>query len=192
MMELEYIEQKIKEMLTPCRFEHSLGVREAAVHLANIYAADCDKAALAGLVHDCAKDLNYQQMKALVTKYDMELDDVSSHEPALIHGPLGAHMARDMFDINDEEVLNAIRYHTTGRSGMGLLEQIVYLADYIEPNRDFPGVNELREVSERDLDRALLMALDNTIIRVISRKRLLHPNTIFARNDFIMHLSQKE
>ncbi|MBZ4666046.1 MAG: metal dependent phosphohydrolase [Mahella sp.] len=191
-MELEYIEQRIKEMLTPCRFEHSLGVREAAVHLANIYGADRDKAALAGLVHDCAKDLGYQQMKELMIKYGMELDDVSRREPSLIHGPLGAYIAHDMFGINDEEVLNAIRYHTTGRPGMGLLEQIVYLADYIEPNRDFPGVDKLREVSEKDLNKALLMAFDNTIMRVISRKRLLHPNTIFARNDFIMHLSPKE
>lgn len=186
MMRLELIEEELKRMLTPRRFAHSLGARDAAVELAKRYGGDNAKAALAGLVHDCAKDLDEARIADLLKKYDLQLDEVSIREPALIHGPLGACMASDLFGIDDEEVLNAIRYHTTGKEAMTLLEKIIYLADYIEPTRDFPGVDRLRQAAESDLDAALLMAFDTTITYVISRAGLLHPNTVLARNYMIM------
>jgi len=192
MKELRYIESEVKKMLTPRRFEHSLGVRDTAVQLAVKYDANSDKAALAGLTHDCAKDLGYQEMMELVKKYNINLDEISRLEPSLIHGPLGACIAQDVFEIYDEEVLNEIRYHTTGRPSMTLLEKIIYLADYIEPHRDFPGVNKLRNVAKCDLDNAMILAFDNTITHVISLRGLLHPNTIFARNDLIVRLKPKE
>ena len=186
-MELGLMEKKLKEMLTPHRFEHSLGVQDMAVRLAERYGGDRQKAALAGLVHDCAKDLTMEQMEERLQRYALKLDEVSLREPALIHGPLGACVAQDLFQIDDQEILGAICYHTTGRENMTLLEKIIYLADFIEPCRDYPGVERLRQIAWESLDRALLLSFDNTIAYVISLKSLLHPNTILARNYLLMY-----
>lgn len=192
MLSEQEISQRLERMLTPKRYRHSLGVQATAIELASLYGADVYKASIAGLIHDCAKDLNADQIHALIKKYGLALDEIYLNQLELVHAPLGAAIARDLFDIQDEDILNAVRYHTTGRVAMSLLEKIIYLSDYIEPGREFDGVKEIRQEARQDLDEAVIMAMDSTIIYVIKRKGLLHPNTINARNYLLCQVKSKE
>lgn len=176
------IEEYLKCNLKPSRFAHSLSVRDTAVKLAKTYNCDTYKARIAGLVHDCAKNMSGQENLKLVLEKGYAVDEVSRNSPELLHGLAGAIIAKEKFEIFDEEILNAIIYHTTGKENMNLLEKIIYLADYIEPLRDFPSVDELRKVTLRNLDEGLIMSFNNTIQYVISRNQLLHFNTVKARN----------
>jgi predicted HD superfamily hydrolase involved in NAD metabolism len=167
------------------RYFHSLGVRDSAVMLAQRYGADVDKARLAGLLHDCAKGLSKQDMLCKAAEAGLELDHEMFQSEALMHGPVGAAVAKRIFGIDDPEILSAIECHTTGKKDMDLLDKIIYLADYIEPNRDFPEVEQLRCAAMEDLDRAVLMALRRTIKYVLDTDRFLHPRTVDAWNDVL-------
>ena len=180
------IASKLKSMLSPRRFQHSLGVQNTAIELAKLYGCNIEKASQAGLLHDCAKDLKKTQMLQLCDNFDIVLDGISTAETQLIHGPLGAYIAREEFGIVDEEILDAIHYHTTAKEEMSLLTKIIYLADYIEPNRNFRGVKKLRAQAYRNLDSALMMALDSTLAHVMKKGRLIHPRTIDARNYILL------
>lgn len=184
-MDIKKIQQDLKSLLSPKRFLHSLGVQETAMFLAKRYGCTVDKASIAGLVHDCAKDLNKHQMLNYVDEFDIILDSVTKKQTELLHAVVGREFARLAFGIQDQGILDAIRYHTTGREGMTLLEKIIYLADYIEPNRKFPGVDELRRVALSNLDKATLMATDRTISHLISQGKLIHHDTISARNSLL-------
>jgi predicted HD superfamily hydrolase involved in NAD metabolism len=176
---------RIRSYLSKDRYRHTIGVVKAARQLAKEYAVSIDKAKIAGLLHDCAKMLDYQQLIKKAEEYRLDLDDISRLQPGLLHGVIGSIMARWDFGIEDAEILDAIRYHTTGRAGMTPLEKIIYLADYIEEGRDFPGVDRLRDMSKRNLDQALLLALNHSIQYIIEKRQLIHPNTIEARNDIL-------
>ncbi len=176
---------KLKTMLKPHRFKHSIGVKETATILARIYHCDIQKAAVAGLLHDCAKDFTKQQMLQLCSEFDIVLDNICGKDIPLIHGFLSACIAGKYFDIEDEETLQAIRYHTLAKEKMSTLEKVIYLADFIEPNRCFEGVDAIRTAAYKDLNRAVLLAIDNTIKHVIAKGKLIHPMTIAARNYII-------
>ena len=176
------IETYLKSNLPEKRFKHILGVRDTAVKLAKLYGVSEEKAALAALIHDCAKNLEDNKLIQLIKSKSMKIDGISKRSPQLLHGLAGAILAKDNMGIEDEEILEAVTYHTTGKKRMSSLEKIIYLADYIEPNRNFPGVEDLRKTALRDLDEAVLMALEGTIKYVISKGELLHPDTIKARN----------
>ncbi|SHE81331.1 putative HD superfamily hydrolase of NAD metabolism [Caldanaerobius fijiensis DSM 17918] len=191
MLSEQEISQRLEHMLTPKRYRHSLGVQATAVELASLYGADVYKASIAGLIHDCAKDLDADQIHALIKKYGLALDDIYLNQLELVHAPLGAALAKDLFDVQDEDILNAVRYHTTGRVDMNLLEKIIYLSDYIEPGRNFDGVNEIRQEAKQDLDKAVIMAMDSTIIYVIKKKGLIHTNTIDARNKLLCKIRER-
>ncbi len=174
--------EDLKKILTPERFEHSIGVMECAIKLALNFGCDQEKALLAGLLHDCAKDFKKQHMLQLCDEFGIVLDAVSKHEKQLIHGPLGAGLAKHKYKINDEEILEAIRYHTVAKGNMTLLTKIIYVADCIEPLRDFMGIAEIRDIAYTDIDLALIKCIDSTIKQVLARGRLIHPLTIEARN----------
>lgn len=176
------IENYLRTHLNVQRYEHSLRVRDTAVKMAEFYKADREKARLAGLVHDCAKDMSDSELKELVSKHGYQIDEVCKYSSAIMHGLGGSIIAKEVMAIEDEDILNAVTYHTTGRKGMSILEKIIYLADYIEPMRNFPMVEKLRELSYKSLDDALLLSFNNTINYVISRGQLLHYDTIAARN----------
>jgi len=176
---------RLKSMISEHRYKHSLGVQETAVKLAEIYNADVDKASIAGLIHDCAKDFSDQELLKMAEQYGIEINDVCKNQPGLLHGPVGAYVARDEFMIEDEEILRSITYHTTGCENMSMLDKIIYIADYIEPGRDFPGVEVLRDVTYKNIDNGILMALDSTIKYVIERGQLIDILTIRARNYII-------
>jgi predicted HD superfamily hydrolase involved in NAD metabolism len=184
-MDISKIQQYLKSLLSPKRYLHSLGVQETAILLAKQHGCPIDKASIAGLIHDCAKGLNKQQLLNYVERFDIILDSVTKKQTELIHAVVGSQFARLEFGIQDQGILDAIRYHTTGRAGMTLLEKIVYLADYIEPNREIPGVDELRMVALSNLDKATLMATDRTISHLILSGKLIHHDTISARNSLL-------
>ncbi|NLY30572.1 MAG: HD domain-containing protein [Firmicutes bacterium] len=176
------VKERLRELISEERYLHSLGVADTAADLAERWGESVEKARIAGLVHDCGKSSSRNILLKRVLEFGIVMDEIEETEPQLLHGHVSAELALREFGIDDEEVLSSIRYHTTGRVSMSLLEKIIYLADYIEPGRDFPGVDELRELAGQDLDMAVLRAMDLTLIHVIQRGLLIHPRTVAARN----------
>lgn len=188
MIELEKIKKDLEEVLSEKRYNHSLGVADEAVRLAEHYGADRDKAYVAGLVHDCAKEIENAKAKAMLTeKYGLTIDPIAMCTHKLLHGPLGACIAQKEFEIYDAEILDAIKYHTTAKANMSLLTKIIYIADYIEPNRDFDGVEELRTIAYEDIDKAILVGIDFTLDELLARGNMFHPDTVHARNWLLLH-----
>ena len=172
--EVPDFEEKLKTMLTPERFAHSLGVRDTAVCLAKHYKADEKKAGIAGLLHDNAKNMDkiYERCRDL----EVELDEIERRNPALVHAKLGAETAKCEFGISDREIISAIRWHTIGRPDMSLLEKIIFVADLTEPSRKFPDVLEIRKIAEKDIDKALLECVKATVRINKERGLEVHPN----------------
>lgn len=179
-MQVDYINDRdgvialVKKHLKGEKFDHSLGVEKAAIKLAKRYGADPMKAGLAGLLHDITKQRDNRE---LADHYKIE-----GVTEKTLHGPTAVCWLRDKCPGVDEDVLLAIKYHTTGRADMTLLEKIIYVADYIEPARDFPEVEELRKVAKKSLDDSVLMGLEITIRHVLQNEGLIDPNSIAAYN----------
>lgn len=184
---MDKIQDKLKSMISNERYNHSIGVQQTAVKLAVMYGADTIKASTAGLIHDCAKGFSDDELIEAADKYGIETNDVTRSQPGLLHGPVGSHVAREVFSIEDDEILHAIWYHTTGCKNMSLLDKIIYIADYIEPGRDFSGVDELRKSAFHSMDEAVLTALNNTIKYVIDKKQLIDMLTVEARNYMLLY-----
>ena len=184
-MKTEFIKSKLQKMLKPKRYEHSLGVCAEAVKMAELYGADVDKAYAAGLLHDCAKGFTADEQIRLCNEYGVRLDKITLACPAVIHAPIGAETARREFGVVDEEILGAIRYHTVARAGMTTLEKIIYIADMTEPLRDFDGVDKIRTLAYKNLDGALLEALNQSIGFNLEKNTVIHPDTLNARNDIL-------
>ena len=163
------------------RIPHVLGTEQEAVRLAERYGADVRKAQVAALLHDCTKKLDMEQQLALCRRYGIRLDELEQKALKLLHAKTGAAIARDVFGV-DDEIYRAIWWHTTGHANMTLLEKIIYLADYIEPSRDFPGVDKLRSVCYKDLDEGLLLGLEMTIEEMTGMGNPVHRATIEARD----------
>lgn len=188
MWSLDKIDNYLKENLKEQRYIHSIGVRDCAVSLAYQYGEDEEKAEIAGLVHDCAKNLEDKDLIDMATESGYKLDLVSKAEPQLLHGLCGSIIAEKIMGISDKYILDSIIYHTIGRENMTKLDKIIYLADYIEPNRNFQGVDYLRNLSYLDLNKAMLYAFDNTIKYVISKGKLMHMETIKGRNYILQRI----
>ena len=163
------------------RIPHVLGTEQEAIRLAERYGADVEKARVGALLHDCTKKLDMEAQLALCRHYGIELDELEQKALKLLHAKTGAAIARDVFGV-DEEIYSAILWHTTGHANMTLLEKILYLADYIEPSRDFPGVDKLRAVCYKNLDAGLLMGLEMTIGEMNAMGNPVHHATIEARD----------
>lgn len=173
--------------LKPKRMPHVLGTAEEAARLARRYGADETQARVAGLLHDCTKKLDMAEQLALCGQYGIVLDPLEQKALKLLHAKTGAAIARHVYGVADA-VYQAILYHTTGRAGMSLLEKILYLADYIEPSREFandPDVVRLRETVYEDLDRGLLLGLTMTIDEMVGMGNPVHHDTLDARDDLI-------
>ncbi len=183
---------RVKEQMTDHRFTHTLGVASTAVALAERYGADQQKAELAGFLHDFCKYWGKDRMKELIEQSDRIPCDLLTYDKELWHAPVGALVVERDLNIKDAEVLNAIRFHTSGRPGMSLLERILWLADYIEPGRHFPGVDEVRELANQDLNRALVKALGNTITFLVKQQKRIYPLTIDTYNDLVQELDRQE
>lgn len=167
-------------MMKQKRVPHVMGVEEEAVRLAEFWGADPVLARRAGILHDCTKYLGLEEQLALCEQYHLELDPLEQQMVKLLHSKTGACIARWIFGEPDE-VYEAIYWHTTAKADMTLLEKIIYMADYIEPNRDFEGVDRLRRLSYEDLDKALLLGVETTIQEMEERRQPIHQKTIEAR-----------
>lgn len=163
------------------RIPHVLGTEQEAIRLAERYGADVRKARVAALLHDCTKKLDMPSQLALCKTYGIRLDELEQKALKLLHAKTGAAVARDVFGV-DGEIYSAIYWHTTGHADMTLLEKIIYLADYIEPSRDFPGVDKLRQVCYKNLNEGLLLGLEMTIEEMTRMGNPVHRATIEARD----------
>jgi predicted HD superfamily hydrolase involved in NAD metabolism len=183
MSKYEEIYEVVKNTLSEKRFYHSVCVVERAVELAKIYGADIEKAKLAGIIHDIAKEVKEEDRIKNAESYGIELDEVEKKSTGIIHAKVGAKIAEVQFGL-DEEVCNAVAYHTTARANMTLLEKIIYLADYSGKDRHFEDTNYIYELANKDLDEAMRYCLAKTINEVIGKKSLLHIKTVEAYNYF--------
>ncbi len=170
--------------LKPKRMPHVLGTEQVAAELARRYGADETRARIAALLHDCTKKLDMDQQLSLCAEYGLALDDLEQKALKLLHSRTGAEIARRVFGVTDD-VYSAIRWHTTGREDMTTLEKILYLADYIEPTRDFDGVEPLRKLVYEDLDKGMLLGLQMTIEEMTEMGNPVHHHTLDARNYLI-------
>lgn len=162
--EIVKIQNKLKRRLKDSRYQHTLGVAYTAGCLAMKYEEDMNSAIIAGLLHDCAKYMDSDEMLKNAEKAKLEISDTEYKKPDLLHAKLGAYYAKKKYDIDDNNILSAIRYHTTGRPDMTLLEKIIYIADYIEPGRDkMPRLDTIRKMAFEDLNRCLEMILEDSV-----------------------------
>jgi predicted HD superfamily hydrolase involved in NAD metabolism len=185
-MEREQALKMVKIQLTEHRYQHTLGVMETAISLARRYGVDEKKAELAAIFHDYAKFRPKDEMKEIIVSQGMP-KDLLEYNSELWHAPVGAYLAEAEAEISDKEVLDAIRFHTSGRRGMTKLEKVIYLADYIEPGRHFPGVEEVRNLAKINLEEALIKAVQNTIMFLMKRNQAIYPETFHTYNDLILN-----
>ena len=181
---------KLKATQHERRFNHTLGVVSEAERLAPKFGVDLEKAKLTALLHDCAKNLDEatgENFFALCQKYGVKLDECAKNESALVHAFLGAAVAYKEYGIEDNEILEAIYYHTTARANMTPLEKLIYIADMTEPGRTIEQAKEIRRLVEEDIDEALIYAIGCSIKHVIKKGTLIHPDSVHALNYLIEH-----
>ena len=185
-MEIKDILIDLQIELDSKRYEHTLSTADMANKLANYLGYDENKAYIAGILHDCAKCLPKEKMFSEVEKYNIKLDKITQNATQLIHAPLGALYAKMKYGVNDESILSAIKYHTTGKVNMSTLDKIIFLADMIEQTRNYDEVDILRKKAFSNFDEALIMGFDSTINHVVSSGGLLHTDTVEARNYLLL------
>jgi predicted HD superfamily hydrolase involved in NAD metabolism len=179
---MEWLEERLDAKL----YRHSVATQELAAKLADVYSADGQKAALAGLLHDCAKPFSNSELVLQAKRHSIPLDEIRLMQPGLLHAPVAAKLVQMELGISDNEILHAIAVHNTGSKGMSRLDKVLYLADASEPNRDYPGVQRIRSLAlDGDLDRAVLETMDMKIRHVIQKRAMLHPMSVEARNDIL-------
>ena len=179
---LEEYKAVIKPLLSEKRYYHSVCVARAAKELALKYGADAGKAETAGILHDIMKDLPPEQQLAKMERYGISLTDVERSAQKLWHAMLGAAYLKNELHIDDREILDAVRYHTTGRRNMTLLDKILFIADFISADRDYPGVDKLRKAAQISLEEAILEGFCYTITDLADDRKPIHPDTIDAYN----------
>ena len=188
MLSIQEMYLYLQNNLIEKRYNHTLGVVKTALELAEIYNVNKEKAEIAALAHDCAKNISYDELKEICEKGNIIFTEDDLNSKPIWHAYAAVVIAKEEFNINDEEILNAIKYHTTGRKNMTVLEKIIYLADYIEPGRTFEKIQEVRELTyDKNIDEALIKAINNTIEFLISKRSIIHKSTIEARNYLIMN-----
>ena len=186
----KYVEL-LKNRLTPKRFIHSLCVADEAVRLAIKYNCDTEKAFLAGLLHDCCKDMDAKEQLQLFERFGIMLNTIESKAPKLWHAIAGAEYISTELDIKDKDILAAVRYHTTARKGMSLLEKIIYLADFTSADRDYDGVSDMRKAVTKDLDTAMFEALDFSVKDLENKGLPVHSDTMEAYAEIAERLGKE-
>lgn len=168
----------LKSKMTEKRYEHTLGVEYTCACLAMRYGIDMDKAMTAGLLHDCAKHLLPEKKLQKCKKYHLPVQEFEKKNPELLHAKLGAYFAEHKYGVKDGEILSAITWHTTGRPAMTMLDKIVYIADYIEPNRNqAPNLPVVRDLAFKDIDLCLLTILQDSLDYLNTKKAAIDPMT---------------
>ena len=184
-IDFNYVYSYLKKNMSEERYKHSCQVSKVAENIARHYGISTDKAKLLGLIHDCAKDYSIIELRGLIKKYNIKMSVIEENIPGLWHAYVGAELARDIFNIKDQEMLNAIRYHSTASSKLGLLGKIIYVSDKIEPDRKTEKMDQARKLVWQDIDLAMLELLNQGIKILIYRNLIIHPETLHARNNII-------
>lgn len=186
------MQKKLRKYIDEDRYWHTIGVMYTAASLAMCHGADMEKARVAGLLHDCAKCIpNHKKLK-LCEQYHIHISETEKNAPYLLHAPLGASIAKDKYDVTDQEILSAITWHTTGRPGMSLLDKIIYIADFIEPMRcKASNLPEVRRLAFEDLDMAVYVTLRDTL-HYLKNSSSLDKRTIEAYNYYKRVIREKE
>lgn len=178
MKELEKLEKKLQKHLDKERYQHTLGVMYTSAALAMAYHYDMDKAMIAGLFHDCAKNVPNEKKLELCKKHHIEVTDIERENPFLLHAKVGAWIARKKYEVTDEEILHAIKVHTTGEPAMNTLDMILFIADYIEPRRDkAANLAEIREMAFQSLEKTVEKILYDTLHYLNEKSGRIDPTT---------------
>lgn len=186
-MSYEEMQHELASRLKPSRYEHSLGVADTAAALAERFGVDEGRARIAGLLHDCAREYPNEAMIAEAERRGITVGPIERAMPLLLHAYIGAQRVREIYGVDDAAISQAIYRHTVGGSGMTDLDKIIWFADMIEPGRDYPGVKRLRRLAhEASLDDMVLAGLSDSIVFVVERGRLVHPDTVIARNEILL------
>ncbi len=189
---IEEIKRELKESLSEYRYNHSISVMNKCIELANIHGVNVENAAIAGLLHDNSKEMLFEDNINYAKDNDIEFDEIELKVPGLMHGKVGADIAKKKYGVS-EEIAHAIRIHTTADINMNDLDKIVYIADKIEESRDegIENINLERETALVDLDKTMLIVIEGTIKKLIENKRLIHPNAILTRNALLEKMNQR-
>ena len=186
----ESLEEFIKANLKESRYRHSMGVEEMAVRLARLHGADSEKAAFAGRYHDLAKNFDEETMDAYIRKYGLPEYLIGNN--ALAHSKVGAAILENEFGVTDREILDSVRYHTTARKDMTLLDEVIFVADVVEDNRTYSDLDYYQDLAYRDLDRACLEILEYTIGSLTAKGKVIDKDTLEARDWAIQKIKETE
>lgn len=187
------IEKKLKKELDKERYTHTLGVMYTAASLAMAHNANMEQAIYAGLLHDCAKCISNKEKLKLCKRHKIAITPSEERSPFLLHAKLGAYLAKKIYEVKDQEILHAIQVHTTGEPEMNKLDKIIYIADYIEPNRDkAPNLEEIRKLAFEDLDKAMLKILSDTLKYLEEKGGELDPLTLETYEYFQKKIQKEE
>ncbi len=181
----EAILRRIKSRLSPRLYRHSLGASRTAGELAKKQGLSYEKAVLAGLLHDYAREMEPKDLLSEAKDLGLPLDHIVKSRPCLLHGPVGVALIKKELNIKDSEILEAIHCHTLGKKFMSSLARVVYVADIIEPSRDFPGVERLRSLVFSDFNKGLIESVESTFKYLLAKRLLLHPLTLEFWNELI-------
>ena len=176
-------EEIIEKRMTSARFRHSKNVAKEAVRLAKKYGADVEKAEIAGILHDATKESSDEEQLELIERAGIELTPLERSTRKLWHAISGAAFVQVELGITDPDIINAIRYHTTGRAGMSLLEKVIFIADFTSAERDYDGVDKMRKVADKNLEDAVLEGMSFTISDLAQRKLTIAPDTFMGYNE---------
>lgn len=185
LLTIEEMKSYLKSNLKDKRYSHILGVADTAKELARINGVSEEKAEIAGLAHDVAKNLSKERMQDIIKENNLVLSEIEKNNSDLWHSIIAPIVAKEKLKIEDEEILSAMRWHTTGKENMSTLEKIIYIADMIEPSRNFEGVEEIRETTFKDLNKGVFLGLTHSIKFLLTKDLLIDINTIKARNYFL-------
>lgn len=183
----EELLEKVASSMSEKRFRHVLGVEQAALELAELYGYDATKASLAALLHDVAKEVEDAVFLELIDQKQLD-PDLKNWGNNIWHGVVGAYLISAAFGLQDQEILQAIKRHTVGSADMTLLDKVLYVADYIEPGRDFPGVEQTRQIAKESLDKAVAFETAQTVAHLAKKAIPIYPQTIETYNAYVGYL----
>ena len=186
-MTIDCYKDIIRSLMGERRYNHSVNVSAEAVRLAKKYGADVEKAAVAGILHDITKEVDFEKQLQIINSGDIILTDVEKTTNKLWHAISGSVYIQNELDIHDEDIINAVRYHTTGRANMSLLEKVIFLADFTSVERDYPDVDVIREKAEISLEEGMLYGIQFTLNRLLERQGPLSTDAIDAYNEILLN-----
>lgn len=192
MFSIEEMRSYLKDNLLEDRYNHTLGVVQTAIKLAELNNVDKTKAEIAALAHDIAKNKTIYELRDIINNNNITLSYDEEKTPELWHSIVSPILGREIFKIEDEEILNAMRWHTTGKENMSKLDKIIYMSDMIEPSRNFPGVELIREKCFKDLDEGVIKGLTHTIKYLLDKEFLVDINSIRARNYLLINAKKSK